>query len=302
MSGRGPEIYVEELVPSLGIEDTGIYSIDISQAPGPPGADPTVENIGALIAGADAKADPADADSIGLSDSEADGILKKITFAELWTWVKSLADLVYQPVSTALSKITESGGLPLWEGGAWPGGGGGGEWAEIQRQTVSSPVSSVDFVDKFTDDYDTFRLKIINAKISTIGQLRLRFGHGAGPTWITGAVYPWHLQHSTSGSVSYNGYRATNDTQGVITGTNLNALLLITCDIEFRDLRNAAHNPAYVIYKGSLVYNQASALIYGIDGEGELVDTTNQIDHLRIKADASQTIDEGIYILEGRNA
>jgi hypothetical protein len=61
--------------------------------PGTDGEDPTATNIGAVIAGADAKATLIDADSIGVSDSAAAGILKKWTYANIKTqllaWIKT---------------------------------------------------------------------------------------------------------------------------------------------------------------------------------------------------------------------
>ena len=49
----------------------------------------TAADMGALISGATAKTTPVDADTIGISDSAASAVLKKLTFANLWTWVKS---------------------------------------------------------------------------------------------------------------------------------------------------------------------------------------------------------------------
>lgn len=46
-----------------------------------------------------------------------------VTDTEKSTWDAKQAALVN---ATTLAKITESAGLPIWDGGAWPGGGGGG--------------------------------------------------------------------------------------------------------------------------------------------------------------------------------
>ena len=49
----------------------------------------TVSTVGTLINGAAAKATPADADGIGISDSAASNVLKKFTFGNLKTWLAS---------------------------------------------------------------------------------------------------------------------------------------------------------------------------------------------------------------------
>ena len=46
-------------------------------------------SVGSIISGATAKTTPVDADTIGISDSADSAALKKLTFANLWTWVKS---------------------------------------------------------------------------------------------------------------------------------------------------------------------------------------------------------------------
>lgn len=48
-----------------------------------------LNGLGGAISGAASKATPADADTIGISDSAASGILKKLTFANLRTWLMS---------------------------------------------------------------------------------------------------------------------------------------------------------------------------------------------------------------------
>lgn len=67
------------------------------------GESPTATNIGAVVAGADAKATPVDADSLGLSDSSAAGILKKLTWANLKATLKTYFDTLYAIASHALS-------------------------------------------------------------------------------------------------------------------------------------------------------------------------------------------------------
>ena len=47
-----------------------------------------------MITGATEKTTPVDADQLGITDSAASGALKRLTFANLWTWVKSKLDTV----------------------------------------------------------------------------------------------------------------------------------------------------------------------------------------------------------------
>ena len=53
---------------------------------------PTVEGI---VVAATAKTTPVDADLLPIVDSAASNALKKLTFANLWAWVKGKADLLY---------------------------------------------------------------------------------------------------------------------------------------------------------------------------------------------------------------
>lgn len=64
---------------------------------GPPGssASVTTANVGSALAAAESKSQPVDADSLTILDSAAGNAPKLLSFANLWTWVKSLADLVY---------------------------------------------------------------------------------------------------------------------------------------------------------------------------------------------------------------
>lgn len=50
------------------------------------------QGAGAIIAGAAEKTTPVDADQLGITDSADAGAFKRLTFANLWTWVKSKLD------------------------------------------------------------------------------------------------------------------------------------------------------------------------------------------------------------------
>lgn len=59
--------------------------------PGPAGADGDAADTAAVIHAAPSKTTPDDADELGLSDSAASWGLKKLTFANLKTWVRNIA-------------------------------------------------------------------------------------------------------------------------------------------------------------------------------------------------------------------
>lgn len=71
----------------------------------------TATSVGNLISTATGKTTPADADSIGISDSAASGILKKLTFANLKAAFKTYFDTLYNlythPATHPASMITE---------------------------------------------------------------------------------------------------------------------------------------------------------------------------------------------------
>lgn len=72
----------------------------------------TITTTGALISGATSKPTPVDADTLGLSDSAASNILKKLTWANLKATLKTYFDTLYQAASanlTALSALLTAG-------------------------------------------------------------------------------------------------------------------------------------------------------------------------------------------------
>lgn len=60
----------------------------------------TATTVGTLVSGATSKATPVDADSVGLSDSAAAGVLKKLTWANIKATLKTYFDTLYQAVLT----------------------------------------------------------------------------------------------------------------------------------------------------------------------------------------------------------
>lgn len=68
-------------------------------------------SMGALINGAAAKSTPVDADLIGIVDSAAGNILKKLTWANLKATLKTYFDALYAPKAMAMTTVTSSSGV-----------------------------------------------------------------------------------------------------------------------------------------------------------------------------------------------
>jgi hypothetical protein len=75
---------------------------------GDTGATDTTTTLGALINGATAKTTPVDADMVGLMDSAASNILKKLSWANIKATLKAYFDTLYQAaVWTTIIKMTD---------------------------------------------------------------------------------------------------------------------------------------------------------------------------------------------------
>ena len=67
----------------------------------------TASNFGSFITGLTSKTTPVDADELGLVDSAASNVEKKITLTNLWlNYIKSKADAVYTTTSAVATQIT----------------------------------------------------------------------------------------------------------------------------------------------------------------------------------------------------
>lgn len=83
----------------------------------------TTTTTGTLISGATGKTTPVDADSVGLSDSAASNVLKKLTWANIKATLKTYFDTLYQPLIQALTDIAgitrNKGDLIVGSSSAW---------------------------------------------------------------------------------------------------------------------------------------------------------------------------------------
>ena len=74
--------------------------------PGGPGSPITAAMLGLLIAGADEKTTPVDADEVGLVDSMAASVIKRLTWANLRATLKAYFDTLYIATAALASKMT----------------------------------------------------------------------------------------------------------------------------------------------------------------------------------------------------
>jgi hypothetical protein len=71
--------------------------------------DETTTTVGALINGATAKTTPVDADYVGLMDSAASNVLKKLSWANLKATLKTYFDTLYATTAASVTTVTYSG-------------------------------------------------------------------------------------------------------------------------------------------------------------------------------------------------
>jgi hypothetical protein len=78
----------------------------------PTGSGETTTTIGAIINGATGKTTPVDADYIGLMDSAASNVLKKLSWANVKATLKAYFDTLYAPLSQPLVVVPFYPGVP----------------------------------------------------------------------------------------------------------------------------------------------------------------------------------------------
>lgn len=88
--GAGFDMYVTDTTGAIAYASNG----------GSGGGGDTLVSEGALIDSATSKTTPADADQLGLMDSAASNILKKLSWANLKATLKTYFDTLYQPVGS----------------------------------------------------------------------------------------------------------------------------------------------------------------------------------------------------------
>lgn len=177
-------------------------------------------------------------------------------------------------------------------------GGGGAEWIEIERQTVLSPVTSVDFINKITDDYENYRIRIIGMKASTTYIFGYVFGYGVTPTWLSS--YYWFIGEVNWLASTWGGANGSGTPMIYLTSANKGSFNEMWGTLLLRDLRSTTYN-SVGLYDEAWSTGPGSAAIYGMKGWGTSPHIADPIDHIRLKCNSTQTINQGIFILEGSN-
>lgn len=131
--------------------------------------DETATSVGALISGATVKATPVDADALGLSDSAAANVLKKLTWANLKATLKTYFDALY----LALVAPGTSGNVLTSNGSAWtsaaPAASTGTGTGTLTDVTASRVLAT-----NYTNTGTTTRWVIVSCNVATgSGQIQV---------------------------------------------------------------------------------------------------------------------------------
>tara|TARA_R100000808_G_scaffold5062_2_gene15677 strand:+ start:9292 stop:9912 length:621 start_codon:yes stop_codon:yes gene_type:complete len=92
----------------------------------------------------------------------------------------------------------------------------GGSLEHIETQTVSSAVSSVDFINLADNPYEVYFLQVNNIKTSATSQARLRFSNDNGSSFISTGYEYANFRLTTGGSAA-----GSNNTNHAQINTNL---------------------------------------------------------------------------------
>lgn len=178
----------------------------------------------------------------------------------------------------------------------------GGEWTLIHFEDIpqGSPVSAVNFIDKITDDFTTYRFRAITAVVDATGSIGIQLGHGAGPTWITDNLYAWHVNLTSTSQTNYTALKDAADpywdlATSMTTATQLHTVCILT-GLRDIDIGTNIKSDGVRAFIGSA----PSGIAWFADVRGGLDDTVNKFDHLRVIHGSGGNV-AGLYILEGKN-
>lgn len=119
-SAKATKAYADTKAPALGSDDNYVTDAEktvIGNTSGTNTGDETTQRIGNLINGATGKTTPVDADYLGLMDSAASNILKKLSWANVKATLKTYFDTLYQAAGSYLTAagFTLTGEIDLGE-------------------------------------------------------------------------------------------------------------------------------------------------------------------------------------------
>jgi len=170
-----------------------------------------------------------------------------------------------------------------------------GQWVNIQTQTVTVPVSSVDFTSGITDTYDEYR--IVYKDFIPVENNRLvvtRMGSGsfdAGANYIYSALF----SNSQSGSATVQNDTAATFVRGGSNGTATGGSQTGSGHFHYSNLREAKYKNVQV---SSIDISAANEVVNSTTAGTWL--NTAIVDRLQIMITNGSNIDEGTFTLQGR--
>lgn len=173
-------------------------------------------------------------------------------------------------------------------------GDGGGEFTEITRQTITSSVGAVTFLNVFTDTFSRYRARVENLGASAVSAPRFRLGHGAGPTWFLNEI-TYHTEAQDSNSSAYKSSASAGLKDFCEYGALLTSTRGMSIDIIFKNLRDLSNS---VRFNGEGTTDDGSSLSWNAGLSGAMFDLTNKVDHIEFFNSAG-TIDKVVIIIEG---
>lgn len=130
--------------------------------------------------------------------------LAGLTFVQGDTLYHDGTNLVRLAKGTDGQVLTLSSGVPAWADAA-----GGGAWEFIERQNITSGVSTIDLTSGTYSDYDAIRIKVQNLHPASASGLQFLASTNGGSTWLS--EYNWVVSGAHSGNGStYNSFNATD--------------------------------------------------------------------------------------------
>lgn len=156
----------------------------------------TATDVGFNINAATEKATPIDADELGIVDSAASNVLKKITWANLKATLKTYFDTLYQAVLVSGTNIKTINGASIL---------GSGDLTTSAGVTLCTPVNVSGTAVDFTIPSGAKKIKVNLSQVSTNGSSSLLVQIGdAGGVEITG--YTSNCSRINSGGVTSNSF------------------------------------------------------------------------------------------------
>lgn len=164
---------------------------------------------------------------------------------------------------------------------------GGGEWTEVARYSIPSPVGSVSFLNVFTDAWAEYRVRLIDLSFSPDAYLYLKLGYGTPTVWM--GTYYCHTDISGSANASYLGNAYSPQALGYLSY----ATKRYCGELKLFKLRALGNK--ICLFEGGA--DSATSVRRG-SGVIMAADSVNKASHLLLQAG---NFAGGLIIIEGRN-